>query len=122
MDVTELTDWDLVVRCRAAKNYLKRRNRRRALLSEDGDPEAVADAAYRAPAQAAETADLDRRISEAMGSLPLDQRIALALVAVQGLGEREAAHVAGCNAATLRWRLHRARKRLRQLLGEEGLA
>lgn len=113
--------WMYRVAVNTAKNYLKRRNRQRALLEEESDPEAVADAAHRTPPRAAETADRNRAITAAMGRLPLDQRTALSLVAIQGLDGREAARAAGCNAATLRWRLHRARSVLRQLLEEEGI-
>jgi len=114
--------WVYRIAVNTAKNYLKRRNRRRALLTDEGAPEAVADAACRTPAQATETADLDRAITAAMARLPFAQRTAIALVAIRGLDDREAARAAGCNAATLRWRLHRARQRLRRLLEEEGMA
>lgn len=113
--------WAYRIAVNTAKNYLKRRNRRWSLLSERSDPETVADAAYLAPARAAETADSDRAISAAMAQLPFAQRTALTLVAIQGLDGREAARAAGCNAATLRWHLHQARKRMRQILEEEGV-
>jgi RNA polymerase sigma-70 factor (ECF subfamily) len=53
---------------------------------------------------------------QAFNALDERDREALALVAWDGLAPREAAMVAGCSAATFSVRLHRARKRLRQLL------
>ncbi|MFB4318110.1 RNA polymerase sigma factor [Actinomadura sp. 21ATH] len=51
-------------------------------------------------------------VLRAMAALPEADREILILVAWQGLSPREAAKVVGCTAATLRVRLHRARKRL----------
>jgi RNA polymerase sigma-70 factor (ECF subfamily) len=55
---------------------------------------------------------------QAFNALDDGDREALALVAWDGLAPREAAMVAGCSAATFSVRLHRARKRLRALLGD----
>lgn len=54
----------------------------------------------------------------ALASLSEQDREMLMLVAWQGLGAREAARVVGCSAATLRVRLHRARKRFEQALAQ----
>ena len=54
----------------------------------------------------------------AFNALEERDREALALIAWDGLAPREAAMVAGCSAATFSVRLHRARKRLRTLLGD----
>jgi RNA polymerase sigma-70 factor (ECF subfamily) len=53
-------------------------------------------------------------VLQAMAALPEDDREILILIAWQGLTPRDAAKVLGCTAATLRVRLHRARKRLAQ--------
>ncbi|MFI0357459.1 RNA polymerase sigma factor [Actinomadura sp. 9N407] len=53
-------------------------------------------------------------VLRAMAALTEGDREILILVAWQGLSPREAARVVGCTAATLRVRLHRARKRLMQ--------
>lgn len=52
----------------------------------------------------------------ALAELPEPDREVLTLMAWQGLSPREAARVLGCTAATVRVRLHRARKRLAGLL------
>jgi RNA polymerase sigma-70 factor (ECF subfamily) len=53
---------------------------------------------------------------KALASLSEQDKEVLMLVAWQGLAAREAARVVGCSAATLRVRLHRARKRFEQAL------
>jgi RNA polymerase sigma-70 factor, ECF subfamily len=52
----------------------------------------------------------------ALAELSEPDREVLTLMAWQGLSPREAARVLGCTAATVRVRLHRARKRLAGLL------
>jgi RNA polymerase sigma-70 factor (ECF subfamily) len=52
----------------------------------------------------------------ALAELPDIDREVLTLMAWQGLSPREAARVLGCTAATVRVRLHRARKRLAAVL------
>ncbi|ROO90789.1 RNA polymerase sigma-70 factor (ECF subfamily) [Actinocorallia herbida] len=52
----------------------------------------------------------------ALATLPEDERELLVLVAWHGLSPRAAAKVIGCSPATLRVRLHRARRRLQREL------
>jgi RNA polymerase sigma-70 factor (ECF subfamily) len=53
----------------------------------------------------------------AIGALPWAQREALVLVDLQERPYSQAAAIAGCELNTLRTRLHRARRRLAELLG-----
>ena len=58
-------------------------------------------------------AELDRRaVHDSLGSLPEEQRIAIALVDLAGLSTREAAQVMGTPNGTLLSRLHRGRRSL----------
>ncbi|MFC4586853.1 RNA polymerase sigma factor [Sphaerisporangium corydalis] len=57
-------------------------------------------------------------VVKALASLSEDDREVLILVAWQGLAPRDAARVVGCSSAAFRVRLHRARKRLEQAMGE----
>jgi RNA polymerase sigma-70 factor, ECF subfamily len=57
-------------------------------------------------------------VQDAMGRLPQDQRLAVALVLVEGLSYKEAAHVMDVPIGTLTSRLARARERLQAMLGE----
>lgn len=53
----------------------------------------------------------------ALAQLPEQDREALLLVAWDGLSQADAARVAGCRAPAFRVRLHRARRRLEELVG-----
>jgi RNA polymerase sigma-70 factor (ECF subfamily) len=57
-------------------------------------------------------------VQEAMARLPEDQRLAVALVLIEGLSYKEAAHVMEVPIGTLTSRLARARETLQALLGE----
>ncbi|GAB2840064.1 hypothetical protein GCM10022221_44310 [Actinocorallia aurea] len=71
-----------------------------------------------APPQSDVADDVAERMTalRALAELPEDERELLVLVAWHGLSPREAAKVVGCSAATLRVRLHRARRRLQQAM------
>lgn len=64
-----------------------------------------------------EGAELARRFEQALDRLDLDQRTVLALAAVEGLGPAQIAEVLGLPVGTVHSRLHRARERMRELLG-----
>lgn len=57
-------------------------------------------------------------VQQAMGRLPEDQRVAVALVLVEGLAYKEAAHVLDVPIGTLTSRLARGREALQAMLGE----
>jgi RNA polymerase sigma-70 factor (ECF subfamily) len=57
------------------------------------------------------------RTLEALEELGAGDREVLLLVAWEGLTQRQAAQVLGCSHAAVRVRLHRARRRLRGILG-----
>ncbi len=88
-----------------------------------------AGAAGRAPGPGAAGPDGDDRLAEALGALPEADRELLRLWAWEQLPPREIAVVLGTSANAATIRLHRAKKRLRQLLtgkdahapGHEGL-
>jgi len=58
-------------------------------------------------------------VRHALASLPLDQRVTVVLVDGEGFDHREAAEILGVAPGTVASRLHRARRLLRQILGEE---
>jgi RNA polymerase sigma-70 factor (ECF subfamily) len=59
-----------------------------------------------------------RCVLAAMRHLEEDERDLLALVATSGLSYREIARVAGTSEANVKVKVHRARKKLRTLLGD----
>ena len=107
--------WVHRVAVNTALNFIKRR-KRRAVESEGMDALAQVEDTAARPLEKLEAEELDAAVSRAMSKLSAEQRLAVSLVILQGMDEREAAAVAGCPAATLRWRLHAARKRLKTLL------
>lgn len=100
----------------AARGHI--RNFERSLRRDAGlrhRIELLDQSAYRG-ADTAITAEERMIALEALTSLPLDDREALLLVTWDGLTTNEAAGVLGCRPATLRTRLHRARRRLDEAL------
>jgi RNA polymerase sigma-70 factor, ECF subfamily len=57
-------------------------------------------------------------VQDAMGRLPHEQRLAVALVLIEGFSYKEAAHVMDVPIGTLTSRLARAREALQAMLGE----
>jgi len=55
-----------------------------------------------------------REIYTAMDRLPHKQKAALVLVMAEGMNHREAATVLNCSETTISWRIHQARKKLKQ--------
>lgn len=55
-----------------------------------------------------------REIYDAMDRLPVKQKAALMLVLTEGMNHKEAAQVLGCSETTVSWRIHQARKKLKQ--------
>lgn len=60
--------------------------------------------------------ELESEMTKALGALPEHLRAALALTTLQGLTPAEAASVEGCTTNTIYWRIHEARKLLREQL------
>ena len=68
-----------------------------------------------APAESGERADLRRRVHGALDRLPPKYKAVLTLRDIQGFACQEIAEIVGCTNATVRWRLHRARRLFRAL-------
>ena len=66
----------------------------------------------------AQAGEIDRHIGRALAALPEPFREAAALMIVQQMPAREAARAAGCLAATMYWRVFRARELLQEELRE----
>jgi RNA polymerase sigma-70 factor (ECF subfamily) len=73
---------------------------------EDPDP----------PADPEEVARLSAAVSEAIGSLPDQQRTVLSLTMEKNLSQEEIAQIMECPVGTIKSRLHHARKSLREKL------
>ena len=107
--------WLHRVAVNTALNFLRRKKR----FPETGNEDAfsnIEDTTAPTPSENLESAELDAAITRAMQKLPPKQRLAVSLVIIRDLDECEAATIAGCHPATLRWRLHAARQKLKSLL------
>lgn len=89
------------------------RKRKTAAAVPSGDARAAARRGSTRAVGAAET------VRAALAELPDDQRVTVVLVDGEGFAHHEVAKILGVANATVASRLHRARARLRQVLGEE---
>ena len=110
--------WAYRIAVNTTLNFLKKKGREK-VREELTEAVAVAPAG---PAGADPEADslrdeLDRKMNEAIDSLPLIYRAAFNLVACQGLSHAEAAAVLRVSENTVSWRMFRARKMLQEKLG-----
>ena len=99
-----------------------RGNRRHAAADVDDPklPEPVADAESAGvdPLRALEQAQLYGRVGAALDALSPSLRSAVVLVLLQGMSHKDAGDALGCAEGTVAWRIHEARRRLRDLLGD----
>lgn len=68
------------------------------------------------PSGIAEGNETNRMVSAALASLPDHLRLAITLTVINGMTPKEAAHAEGCLTATMYWRIHEARRMLKQKL------
>ena len=106
---TRLDSWLYTIIKHAWIDELRARARREHTLADAGQAEAVPD--HRGDASGTLSVD------QAMACLPEEQRLAVALVLIEGLPYKEAAQIIGVPMGTLTSRLARARQALQQLLG-----
>lgn len=110
---SQLSTWIYRLTVNAALSHLARRGRRNE-VSEDHIPEqAATPEPERDPGLAA-------RIEAAMNALPAGYRAILVLHDVEGLSHEECAAILECRVGTCKSQLHKARARMRELLGHIG--
>lgn len=116
--VTAFRAWLLRIARNATYDHL-RRARRRVELSIDEDAASFAESlasAARGPEEQALSGDLRRAISDGLGALPVDQRMAVVLVDIEGQSYEEAAAAMDTSIGTVKSRLNRGRSKLRDHL------
>ena len=74
----------------------------------------------RDPAAATEDRQMAKALIEGIDSLSETLRTTLVLVCIDGLGHDEASKVLGCPEGTVAWRVHEARRKLREHLRVRG--
>jgi RNA polymerase sigma-70 factor, ECF subfamily len=105
---TRLDSWLYTIVRHAWIDELRSRARREHTFADAGQVEAVPDRRGDASGTLA--------VDQAMACLPAEQRIAVALVLIEGLPYKEAAQIIGIPMGTLTSRLARGRQALQQLL------
>ncbi len=106
--------------CLNRLKYLKRRGRGRSneMDSVAEGELAAAVGAPQKPDEALHAARERRRVQEAIANLPGEQRMLVALRDIEGLSYEEIMEITELPEGTVKSRLHRARERLAELLGE----
>jgi len=102
----------------AASNVQRRRRQRAEPFSDDFEP--VDSAAEQMVSQGAESAEALERISLALDDLPAKLRNVVVLKDVYGMSHEAIAEELGITVPAAKVRLHRARRKLRDVLYEEG--
>lgn len=96
-----------------ARHHVRAAARRRSATERFArEPDALADT----PEQDADRERLARALTCALDTLPIDQRVAFVLCEVEERTSREVASIVGAPEATVRTRLHHAKKKLREEL------
>ena len=106
-----LAGWVFGILRHAWIDELRARARTERVFAPEESGQNVGDAGQGEPAERLS-------VQDAMGRLPEEQRIAVALVLVEGLSYKEAAHVMDVPIGTLTSRLARGRQALQTMLGE----
>jgi RNA polymerase sigma-70 factor, ECF subfamily len=107
-----LSTWVYRLTVNAALSYLAKRGRRQE-VGDDGLVDVPA------PAQAERDSALAARIEAALTRLPAGYRAILVLHDVEGLSHEECAAILDCRVGTCKSQLHKARTRMRELLGPD---
>jgi len=102
----------------AASNVARRRRHRAEPFADDFEP--VDDRAEEVVSQGAESAEALDRISAALDELPAKLRGVVVLKDVYGMSHEAIAEELGISVSAAKVRLHRARRRLRDVLYDEG--
>ena len=108
---SQLSTWIYRLTVNAALSHLARRGRRHE-VGDDALTEVPA------PALAERDSALASRIEAALGKLPAGYRAILVLHDVEGLSHEECAAILECRVGTCKSQLHKARARMRELLGD----
>ncbi|MBM3475203.1 MAG: sigma-70 family RNA polymerase sigma factor [Armatimonadetes bacterium] len=97
-------------------DHLRRRPFAAVSIDEPGVRPATAEGIDADPPAAYGRTETQAQVHHALGRLPDTQRLAIALVHLQGLSYEDAAEVMGCPVGTVKSHAHRARTTLKRLL------
>lgn len=110
-----LSSWVTRIALNTTYTFLERRKRR----SAERLPAATVDKSFdHSPLHVAIGNELDQQIRLSLQELSDKLRAAMVLTAIHGLTPNEAAEIEDCPVSTMHWRIHEARKQLRNRLKE----
>lgn len=108
--------WLYRITMNTTHNFLKRRTRNPVEhWQKPPDPPGESSSS---PTETIMAMESDARVTKALESLSPTLRAAMVLTAIHGFSLKEAAEAEHCLMATMYWRVHQARKLLRERLGE----
>ena len=113
----EFSTWLHRIALNCAKSHFSRQARNPRVCMDEA-PEPVAPGGER-PDRRAAAMELDGRVCAALEQLSPKLRAAIVLTVLQDLPLPEAARLEQCSLPTMYWRVHEARRRLKQFLGED---
>lgn len=113
---SEFSTWLFQVAMNSARTFLKQHSQSRVEFRNEL-PEGVA-VASGCPDSAALLQELTTEVQAALGQLSPQLRAAVVLVCLQKQPASVAAEIEGCSIDTMYWRVHEARRQLKQLLEE----
>ena len=106
---SQLSTWIYRLAVNASLSHVTRRPR------HEGDDEALAN--LPAPQTSGADPTVSHRLERALSSLPAGYRAVLVLHDIHGMNHDEVAEILGCHVGTSKSQLHKARARMRDLLG-----
>jgi RNA polymerase sigma-70 factor, ECF subfamily len=106
---SQLSTWIYRLSVNASLSHVTRRPR------HEGDDEALAN--LPAPETSGSDPSLSQRLERALALLPAGYRAVLVLHDIHGMNHDEVADILGCHVGTSKSQLHKARARMRDLLG-----
>lgn len=114
---SKFSTWLYAIALNTTRSFLVRRVR----TQPTGEPfdSTVSAPGHARPDRMMMASELDGRISAALASLSPSLRAAITLTVLEEFDVAEAARIEGCRTATMYWRVHQARKKLKVLLGPD---
>lgn len=114
---SKFSSWLYQLTTNAAINFLRKEKRHRAATPLEDEMELAADGT---PQQAAEAAELRESLQQALDSLTPEHRQIFLLRQMRQLSYDEIGRLLGLESGTVKSRLNRAKKQLRQILLQQG--
>jgi RNA polymerase sigma-70 factor (ECF subfamily) len=110
--------WLYRIAVNTTMNFLRKKHREkgREEFVEDQLPSGVAKFSSSSPEYHSLKKELKEKLKEAVDSLPLAYKVTFVLIAFQDMTHGQAARVLRCSEKTVSWRMHKARKILKNKL------